>query len=226
MSVDWGLVTAALIIAALHALLPTHWMPFILVGRAQGWRGRQILGVVAVAGLGHAVVTCLLGLGCAWAGEKLLDRMEGFEVPFTVAVLGLFGTWFLWKGRGHAGTAGHAHEVNLNDRTAAISLILMLSLQPCAAATALFLSWGPMVPWTSMVLAALIMSAVTVLIMVGLTLATLKKTKGLQLEWAEHNEKLVIGALFLVLAALASVFHGALDQTLDSLRQQHHHLHP
>lgn len=226
MSVDWGFYTAALIFAALHAILPTHWMPFILVGRAQNWRGRQILGVVAVAGLGHAVVTCLLGLGVAWAGKQFLYRLEGFEVPFTVAVLGLFGTWFLWKGRKHAGSAGHAHEVNLDDRTAAISLILMLSLQPCGAATALFLSWGPMVPWTSMILAALIMSAVTVLIMVGLTSATLKRTRGLQLEWAEHNEKLVIGALFLILAALAAVFHDPLHQALEQLHPHGHgHAH-
>ena len=222
MPVDWGLVTAAILIAALHATLPTHWMPFVLVGRAQGWRPRQILGVVAVAGLGHAVVTCLLGLLFAWVGDRVVDRLQGFEVPFTVAVLGLFGAWFLWKGRGHSEAAGHVHEVNLGDRTAAISLILMLSLQPCGAAMPLFLSLGPMVPWTSMVLAALIMSGVTVLVMVGLTSATLAGVRQPQLEWAEHNEKLVVGALFFVLAAAAAVFHDALDHALAILHQQQH----
>ncbi len=224
MSVDWGLVTAAILIAALHATLPTHWMPFVLVGRAQGWRPRQILGVVAVAGLGHAVVTCALGLLFAWIGDKIIDQLHGFEVPFTVAVLGGFGCWFLWRGRRHSHAAGHVHEVNLGDRTAAISLILMLSLQPCGAAMPLFLSLGPMVPWTSMVLASLIMSAVTVLVMVGLTSATLAGVKQLQLEWAEHNEKMVVGALFFVLAASAAVFHEALEHALEILHQHHHHL--
>ncbi len=223
MSVDWGLVTGALIIAAMHAILPTHWMPFILVGRAQGWKPRQILGVVAVAGLGHAVVTCSLGLAFTWVGEQVIHRLEGYEVPFTVAVLGVFGAWFLWQGRRHSHRAGHTHEVNLSDRTAAISLILMLSLQPCGAAMPLFLSMGPLVPWTSMVLAAMIMSGTTVLIMVALTSATLAGVRQLQLEWAEHNEKLVVGALFLVLASLAAVFHEALEQALGHL---HHCPHP
>lgn len=221
MRVDWGLLTAATIIAALHALLPTHWMPFILVGRAQGWRGRQILGVVAVAGLGHAVVTCLLGLAFAWAGERAMHRLEGFEIPFTVTVLGAFGAWFLWKGRHHGEPAGHVHEVNLSDRTAAISLILLLSLQPCGAAMPLFLSAGPLVEWPAMVTAALLMSGITVLIMVALTSMTLMGVRQLSLEWAEHNEKLVIGALFLVLAAGAALFHEALEHALAQL-----HLHP
>ncbi len=226
MPVDWGLVPAAILIAALHAALPTHWMPFVLVGRAQGWRPRQILGVVAVAGLGHAVVTCLLGLTFAWVGDRIIDRLHGFEVPFTVAVLGGFGCWFLWRGRQHTHAAGHVHEVNLVDRTAAISLILMLSLQPCGAAMPLFLSLGPMVPWTSMVLASLIMSGVTVLVMVGFTSATLAGICQFKMEWAEHNEKMVVGALFIILAASAAVFHEPLEHALALLHHDHHHLHP
>lgn len=223
MGVDWGLVTGALIVAGLHALLPTHWMPFILVGRAQGWRPRQVLGVVAVAGVGHAVVTCLLGLAIAWMGEQVLHRLEGFEVPFTVAVLGGFGTWFLWQGRHHSHQAGHRHEVNLSDRTAAITLILMLSLQPCGAAMPLFLSLGPLVDLRSLIVVALIMSAVTVVIMVALTSLTLAGARQIQLEWVEHNEKLLVGALFLVLAALAAVFHEVLDAALAALHQHHTH---
>lgn len=227
MRLEWGLVTGASIFAGMHALLPTHWMPFVLVGRAQGWRTRQVLGVVAVAGIGHAVMTCLMGLLFAWLGEQLIHRLEGFEVPFTVAVLGAFGAWFLWQGRHHSHHAGHSHEVNLSDRTAAVSLILMLSLQPCGAAMPLFLSMGPLVSLSGMITVALVMSGVTVLVMVVMTSATLAGSRQLHLEWAEHNEKLVVGAVFLLLAALAAVFHESLHVAMEQLHMHHctHHDH-
>ena len=220
MVIDAGLVTAALFLGVLHALLlPTHWMPFVLVGRAQGWPVRYVLGVVAVAGLGHAVVTCAVGLSCAWLGKCLHPWVHEGEVPITIAVLTSFGLWFLWKARSHSDHAGHVHEVNLSDRTAAVSLILMLSLQPCAAAIALFLSTATLVSWGTIVTASLIMSGATVLIMMALTYATLTGMERLQLEWAEHYEKRVVGGVFLVLAALASVFHEALHEAMN-------HLHP
>lgn len=226
MTVDWGLATGALLVAALHALLPTHWMPFLLVGRAQGWRPRQVLGVVAVAGLGHAVVTCLLGLLCAWIGEKVIHHLEGFEVPFMVAVMGGFGAWFLWQGQKKARCHGHAHEVNLSDRTAAVSLILMISLQPCGAAMPLFLNAGPLVPLPVIIGGSLAVSGVTVLIMLALTSASLAGSKPLQgLEWVEHNEKLIVGVLFLLLAAGAALFHGVLETALSHLHALHHHAH-
>jgi hypothetical protein len=51
-------------VAFLHAALPTHWLPFVLVGRAQKWSTGRTLGVTLLAGLGHVGLTILLGL--AW----------------------------------------------------------------------------------------------------------------------------------------------------------------
>ena len=36
-------------VAALHAALPTHWLPFVVIGRARGWSRRRTLGAVALA---------------------------------------------------------------------------------------------------------------------------------------------------------------------------------
>ena len=50
-SVMLSLLGGGFVAAFLHAALPTHWLPFTLVGRAQGWRPSRILMAVTAAGL-------------------------------------------------------------------------------------------------------------------------------------------------------------------------------
>ena len=37
-------------VAFLHAAIPTHWLPFVMVGRARGWSPARTLAAVALAG--------------------------------------------------------------------------------------------------------------------------------------------------------------------------------
>ena len=59
-----SLLGAGFAAAFLHAALPTHWLPFVLVGRAQRWTLRRTLGAVVAAGLAHIATTAVVG---AWA---------------------------------------------------------------------------------------------------------------------------------------------------------------
>ena len=72
-SVMLSLLGGGFVAAFLHAALPTHWLPFTLVGRAQGWRPSRILAVVATAGLAHIIATAAVGALIVAAGLAL-DR--------------------------------------------------------------------------------------------------------------------------------------------------------
>src|ERR1035437_10221369 len=63
-------------VAFLHAAIPTHWLPFVAVGRARGWSHRRILASVALAGGGHVIATTVLGVGLAWFGFELNERFD------------------------------------------------------------------------------------------------------------------------------------------------------
>ena len=52
-----SLLGAGFVTAFLHAALPTHWLPFVLVGRGQRWSLPQVLGAVTAAGLAHIAAT-------------------------------------------------------------------------------------------------------------------------------------------------------------------------
>src|SRR3712207_8841841 len=41
---------------------PTHWLPFVLTARVQRWGKLKTLGITALAGSGHVLMTALLGL--------------------------------------------------------------------------------------------------------------------------------------------------------------------
>ena len=58
-------------VAFFHAAIPTHWLPFVLVGRERGWSRGRTMAVAALAGLGHVALTSLLGLAIAWFGFQL-----------------------------------------------------------------------------------------------------------------------------------------------------------
>ena len=79
----------AVLLSVLHAALPNHWLPFVLVGRALGWSRARTLGVVAVAGGGHVLATSTLGVLVWWTGESLVARYEALECVAALIAGGL-----------------------------------------------------------------------------------------------------------------------------------------
>ena len=59
---------AGLALAFFHAAIPTHWLPFVVTARAQGWSMRRTLVITALAGAGHIALTTLLGVLVIWFG--------------------------------------------------------------------------------------------------------------------------------------------------------------
>jgi ABC-type nickel/cobalt efflux system permease component RcnA len=107
-------------VAFLHAALPTHWLPFVAAGRAQGWSRGKTLAVTAGAGIGHTLFTTLLGVLVVWAGIET-SRFTGRIFPLIAGgILILFGLYYLWRqvrggGHGHGHFFGHAHDDQPHD---------------------------------------------------------------------------------------------------------------
>lgn len=95
-------------IAFMHAAIPTHWLPFVLTGRAQKWsRGRTLL-VTTICGSGHVLFTAVLGFLVAWLGFALSERVGAWFPRIAGGALLAFGLFYVYrqlKGHGH----GHSH---------------------------------------------------------------------------------------------------------------------
>ena len=96
------LITAAITIACLHTMMgPDHYLPFIAIAKARGWRFGKTLMWVIICGCGHVWSSVLLGLGGAALGwsitkVKWLENVRGGIAGWALLVFGLlYGIWGL-----------------------------------------------------------------------------------------------------------------------------------
>ncbi|MBI3723441.1 hypothetical protein HY251_05745 [bacterium] len=99
-------------LSLLHAALPNHWLPFVLVGRALKWSRGRTLAVLALAGGGHVVATSALGLLVWFLGDAAVrtfkdGQLEAFAGKIAGSLLVVLGLVYLLL---HAfGRHGHSH---------------------------------------------------------------------------------------------------------------------
>ena len=95
--VMFSLIGGGFVAAFLHAALPTHWLPFVLVGRAQKWGLPKVLSAVATAGLAHIATTAVVGGLIVAAGLALDQWVEGLMPHLSAILLFAFGGFYLLK---------------------------------------------------------------------------------------------------------------------------------
>lgn len=120
--------------ALFHTLIPDHWLPFVLIGKARGWTGRTtalVSGLSALIHTGLSVGLALLALeiGALWAGTigQTLTRSSAL----LLVVFGVVYALWAWRKSGHfhpggrllhsaderracAGGEGHDHPGHLH----------------------------------------------------------------------------------------------------------------
>ena len=188
-------------IALLHTLIPSHWLCFVLVGRAHQWPRRKILGVTAAAGFIHAASTVTLGIVLSLLGQRLMEHhKELLERASAIVLIGLGALYFL----SHLLHAGHHHQHDrvITPRTAVLALVFSLALSPCSASIPLLILACASAGWVAVGLIAAVLLVTTVgvmLLMVGLTLLGVER---LQYTAFDRYEKLIVGSVLIVLGSL------------------------
>jgi nickel/cobalt exporter len=187
------LIVAGFVVAFLHAALPTHWLPFVLVARARQWTTRRTLAVAAFAGLGHVACTIILGAAVLAAGMVAAPWL-GHGLHWIAG--GLLVALGLYQLTGHA----HGGEPRRyrSDAAAALGLFLLLAVSPCEAFLPLYLAnagagWGSF---------ALLSGVLLVATTAGMTLFTALSLAGvsrLKLAWLARREPAILGGVMCLL---------------------------
>ncbi len=201
-----SLLGAGFVTAFLHAALPTHWLPFVLVGRGQRWTLPQVLTAVATAGLAHILTTAVVGGLIVAAGIAMDQWISGLLPGLSAGLLFLFGAFYLGKALLRPAIMAGGPSLALSEPTVSHTaafwgLVAMMAISPGEVLLPIYLSQATQGP---LVLAALTLAfaAGTVL---GMTLFTVLARAGwsvLRLErWARY-EGVILGLALILIGLL------------------------
>jgi len=205
-----SLLGAGFATAFLHAALPTHWLPFVLVGRAQRWTPSRVLLAVAVAGLAHIATTALIGGLIVAAGLAMEQWVSGLLPHLAAVLLFLFGAFYISRAlirpamaaTGSAGGAAlESPTPNVSNAAAFWGLVLMLAVSPGEVLLPVYLSQAT----EGLGVLALLTAVFAVGTIAGMALFTLLANAGysiLRLERWSRYEGLVLGAALIVIGLL------------------------
>ena len=201
-----SLLAAGFAAAFLHAALPTHWLPFVLVSRAQKWSAARMLAAVAAAGAAHVATTAVVGGLLVMAGLAL-DPLIGGVLPSLSGLLLLgFGAFYLGRASIRrpvpAGAPGlELAEPQVSNKAAFLGLVAMLAISPGEVLLPIYLSTAEE-GLAVLALLTLIFAAGTIAGMTVLSLLARAGASILRLErWARY-EGVVLGGALIVLGLL------------------------
>jgi hypothetical protein len=140
-----SLLGGGFVAAFLHAALPTHWLPFVLVGRAQRWSLMRVMTVAVTAGLAHIASTALVGSLIVAAGLALNAWIGGLLPHLSAALLFIFGAFYLARASLQkpitaTGPEAEVPEPAVSDRAAFWGLVLMMAVTPGEVLLPIYLS--------------------------------------------------------------------------------------
>lgn len=192
--------------AFLHAALPTHWLPFVLVGRGQRWTLTQVLTTVAIAGSAHIVTTAIVGGLIVAAGLVVDQWIAGLLPGLSAGLLFLFGAFYLGKALLRPAILAGGPSLNLSEPTVSHAaafwgLVVMMAVSPGEVLLPIYLSQateGPVV----LIALTLAFGVGTVLGMAVFTVLARAGWSVLRLErWARY-EGIILGLALILIGLL------------------------
>lgn len=195
-----AMLVAGGIISALHALGPDHWLPHVVVSRAQGWSLGKALQVTLLSAAGHVGLTVFLGMAIIYVLVEVEFMSEAITSTVVAVLLAIAAVGFMARGLRRR---GHEHRRVMSDGAATLMLFLVATLPPCYAILPLFVA-ASVYGWTLALSLALVFSLLTVGVMLTLVLLGRKGYAVLErsgfLQRLEEREDLIIAGVFAFLA--------------------------
>ncbi|MCS7252551.1 MAG: hypothetical protein RMK18_03845 [Armatimonadota bacterium] len=211
------LFAAAIVVSLWHAMMPTHWLPFVLAGKAHRWDRLKLLTVTLLTGVCHAASTLALGFVVWFVGRGIVIFFSSVAKYIVALVLLFVGVAYVVNAlfssshddrftgilnQPGAGKGEHQHPCNSEPEKAEwliIGVLLLVpTLSPCQAILPLFFAAAAH-GFESLIVLMLLTGTVTILAMMAMVMLASFGLELLRLQISERLERAIIGLLFIAL---------------------------
>jgi nickel/cobalt transporter (NicO) family protein len=197
------ILTGSIIISLLHAVIPSHWLPILAIGRKEQWSLTETINVTFLSGLAHVLSTVIIGILLGIIGAELSEAIKQFTRVIAPSVLVLLGFYFVRQHYRHHHFHVDNKKVSGRPKSKIIfTLIIAMFLSPCMEIEAYFLLAGAQGRWV-MVGIALLYSVITLagmLLWVRVAYTGLLKAKWHSLE---HNAGIITGVTLIITGGIS-----------------------
>ncbi len=200
----WDILIGAFVVSTIHALMPDHWIPLVLISKAEGWSQGETLWISALVTLPHMISTILLGMAVGLIGLQLSTAYELIMERLTPTAFILIGGYYILRGLRGKGHHHHGdHEVyeglkNKSKKAIISFLATTLFFSPCVPIGSYFLVASP-AGATGLIAVSAIYLAVTLIVMMAMIYLGRKGVDRVRWNFLEHNENLITGAILVIL---------------------------
>ena len=205
----WQIFLGSLVLGLIHPLFPNHWLPLIAISKTEKWSTRELVFATLITGFSHTLSTIFIGIIVGFVGIKLTESysyITRVAAPLILLIIGIIYILLDFRSAHH-----HHHHFELSDKklknkkskTAIIvSLCIGMFLSPCIEIEAYYFQAATK-GWLGILIVSLVYLIVTLSIMVSLVYLGMKGINKLKSEFFEHHEKLITGAVLILLGLLA-----------------------
>ena len=210
------LISGAIALSAIHAVIPSHWLPFAMVGRARRWTTSKVLGLTAVAALGHVAITTIVGCIVAVVSKSALPHLpEAWEHIAPSIILILLGVGFIipsFRGEKGCHHPNHQHPLtnvettvetasNRSDILTVGALLAGMTVSPCLDLVPIYVAAARQ-SWLKIMTLSGVMAVVTLSLMLMLVSGAIRGLEHPRLRFLEQNEGLWTGGGLILLAII------------------------
>ena len=197
-----SLIAATLLLSLVHAAIPNHWVPLVLVGRVEKWTLLETQWATLLTGFAHIFSTLLLGVVLGYIGFQLSEQYKVISEVFAPLLLIFMGLVYFASNSNHQ----HLDEAKILKNKSKISIIsslcISMFLSPCLEIETYFFTAGTQGIY-SMILIAIVYLFSTLFGMLVLVSLGFKSLEKYNWHFLEHHERRITGSMLIVLGIIS-----------------------
>lgn len=203
------LITGSFLLSLVHAAIPNHWLPLVLIGRSEGWNKQETLLIAGIAGFAHTLSTIGLGVIIGFIGVQLAKEYTLFTTVVAPLVLIFMGLVYFGLDLAHS----HHHHLPNAKRLAkksksaiVVSITIAMFFSPCLEIETFYLTAGRY-GWLGIATISGIYLVITISGIVGLVALGGQGLQRMNFHLLEQHEKKITGFMLILLGIFSYFIH-------------------